>query len=76
MQESMTSQLVVDALMMAVWRRGEPVALLHHSDQRSPIQQRALPAVAQGTGHHLQHVNRPGRFKALVSTATLRLDAR
>jgi putative transposase len=30
MQESMTSQLVVDALMMAVWRRGKPLALLHH----------------------------------------------
>ena len=35
MQESMTSQLVVDGLMMAVWRRGKPVALLHHSDQGS-----------------------------------------
>lgn len=35
MQESMTSQLVVDALMMAVWRRGKPVSLLHHSDQGS-----------------------------------------
>ncbi len=35
MQESMTSQLVVDALMMAIWRRGKPVALLHHSDQGS-----------------------------------------
>ncbi|WP_370627783.1 IS3 family transposase [Acidovorax sp. sif0715] len=35
MQQSMTSQLVVDALMMAVWRRGRPVALLHHSDQGS-----------------------------------------
>jgi putative transposase len=33
MHESMTSQLVGDALMMAVWRRGKPVALLHHSDQ-------------------------------------------
>lgn len=31
MQESMTSKLVVDALMMAMWRRGKPVALLHHS---------------------------------------------
>ncbi len=29
----MTSQLVADALMMAVWRRGRPVTLLHHSDQ-------------------------------------------
>jgi putative transposase len=26
---------VVDALMMAVWRRGKPVALPHHSDQGS-----------------------------------------
>jgi putative transposase len=35
MQNSMTSQLVADALMMAVWRRGKPVELLHHSDQGS-----------------------------------------
>ncbi len=35
MQSSMTSQLVADALMMAVWRRGRPVQLLHHSDQGS-----------------------------------------
>ncbi len=31
----MTSQLVADALMMAVWRRGRPQELLHHSDQGS-----------------------------------------
>jgi putative transposase len=35
MQTSMTSQLVTDALMMAVWRRGKPIELLHHSDQGS-----------------------------------------
>lgn len=35
MQSSMTSQLVADALMMAVWRRGKPAALMHHSDQGS-----------------------------------------
>jgi len=35
MQDSMTSQLVVDTLMMGVWRRGKPTALLHHSDQGS-----------------------------------------
>ena len=35
MQMSMTSQLVADALMMAVWRRGRPQELLHHSDQGS-----------------------------------------
>ena len=28
----MTAQLVADALMMAIWRRGRPGALLHHSD--------------------------------------------
>ena len=35
MQSSMTSQLVADALMMAVWRRVRPMELLHHSDQGS-----------------------------------------
>ncbi len=35
MQASMTSQLVADVLMMAVWRRGRPQELLHHSDQGS-----------------------------------------
>ena len=35
MQTQMTAQLVTDALMMAVWRRGRPEALLHHSDRGS-----------------------------------------
>ncbi len=35
MQESMTAQLVTDALIMAVWRRGDPHALVHHSDRGS-----------------------------------------
>jgi len=35
MQASMTAQLVADALIMAVWRRGSPDALLHHSDRGS-----------------------------------------
>jgi putative transposase len=35
MQTAMTSQLVTDALMMAVWRRGPAPTLLHHSDQGS-----------------------------------------
>ena len=30
-----TTQLVADALLMAVWRRGKPNELLHHSDQGS-----------------------------------------
>jgi putative transposase len=35
MSATMTSQLVSDALMMALWRRGKPKGLLHHSDQGS-----------------------------------------
>ncbi|WP_239479487.1 IS3 family transposase [Lichenicola cladoniae] len=35
MSATMTAQLVADALMMAIWRRGKPNALLHHSDQGS-----------------------------------------
>src|SRR5690349_4550217 len=35
MSAGMTAQLVMDALLMAIWRRGKPDALLHHSDQGS-----------------------------------------
>jgi putative transposase len=35
MSDTMTAQLVTDALMMAISRRGKPDALLHHSDQGS-----------------------------------------
>jgi putative transposase len=35
MSASMTAQLVADALIMAIWRRGRPDALLHHSDRGS-----------------------------------------
>jgi putative transposase len=35
MNTAMTTQLVADAPMMAIWRRGKPDALLHHSDRGS-----------------------------------------
>jgi len=35
MKAEMNAQLVADALIMAIWRRGKPDALLHHSDQGS-----------------------------------------
>lgn len=35
MSDQMTSQMVTDALIMAIWRRGRPKELLHHSDQGS-----------------------------------------
>jgi putative transposase len=31
----MTAQLVTDALVTAIWRRGKPDALLHHSHRGS-----------------------------------------
>jgi putative transposase len=35
MKAEMTAQLVTDALVMAIWRRGRADTLLHHSDQGS-----------------------------------------
>lgn len=35
MKAEMTGQFVTDALIMTIWRRGKPDALLHHSDQGS-----------------------------------------
>ena len=35
MSAAMTAQMVTDALIMAIWRRGKPDALLHHSDRGS-----------------------------------------
>jgi putative transposase len=35
MNASMTAQLVTDALVMAIWRRGKPDTLMHHSDRGS-----------------------------------------
>jgi len=38
MSATMTAQLVTDALVMALWRRGKPEQLMHHSDQGSQYQ--------------------------------------
>lgn len=35
MKAEMNAQLITDALMMAVWRRGKPEAVMHHSDRGS-----------------------------------------
>jgi putative transposase len=35
MSGTMTAQLVTDALVMAIWRRGMPQTVLHHSDRGS-----------------------------------------
>jgi hypothetical protein len=53
MQTAMTAQLVTDALVMAIWRRGKPDALLHHSDRGSQIHQRAVPTADDGSRRRL-----------------------
>jgi putative transposase len=50
MQSTMTAQLVMDALLMAILRRDRPEAVLHHSDQGSQ----------GGFNRSLQHSLLPG----------------
>ncbi len=48
MSAAMTAQLVTDALVMAIWRRGKPDALLHHSDRGSQYSSEQWRAVTRG----------------------------
>jgi putative transposase len=50
MKAEMTAQLVTDALMMAIWRRGKPDSLLHHSDQGSQYTSEQLQTLMAGRG--------------------------
>ena len=50
MSTSMTAQLVADALLMAIWRRGKPDALLHHSDQGSQYTSEQFRALMADNG--------------------------
>jgi len=50
MQTAMTSQLVTDAMMMAVWRRGPAPMLLHHSDQGSQYTSEAFQRQLESLG--------------------------
>ena len=52
MDATMTAQLVTDALTMAVWRRGDPKALLHHSDRGSQYTSEAFQRLLQELGVH------------------------
>src|SRR3546814_15647522 len=42
MSPNMTDQLVTDALIMAILRRGKPDAILHHSGQGSSTEERRV----------------------------------
>ncbi len=50
MNASMTAQLVADALLMAIWRRGKPGTLLHHSDQGSQYTSEQFRALMADNG--------------------------
>jgi putative transposase len=50
MQATMTAQLVTDALIMAVWRRGTPPSDLAHSDQGSQYTSEAFQRVLTAQG--------------------------
>jgi putative transposase len=50
MSATMTAQLVTDALLMAIWRRGKPDALLHHSDQGSQYTSEQFMSLMQDNG--------------------------
>ena len=56
MKAEMTAALVTDALVMAIWRRGKPDALLHHSDQGS-----------QYTSQHFQELLAENRVTCSMS---------
>ena len=50
MADSMTARMVTDALIMAIWRRGRPQALLHHSDQGSQYTSEAFQRLMTDNG--------------------------
>ncbi|RMX06839.1 IS3 family transposase [Corticibacter populi] len=81
MQESMTSQLVADALMMAVWRRGKPVALLHHSNQgrqytiehfQTRLKEQGITCSMSRAGEVLDNSAMEGFFSSLKTERTAR----
>ena len=50
MKAERDAALVMDALMMAVWRRGKADALLHHSDQGSQYTSEQFQRLLAGNG--------------------------
>ena len=50
MKAAMNAQLVADALVMAIWRRGKPDTLLHHSDQGSQYTSQQFQTLMRDNG--------------------------
>lgn len=55
MKSQMTSDLAIDALLMAVWRRKPKQEVMVHSDQGSPVQQLRLAQLFEGEQLGCQH---------------------
>ena len=53
MSSTMTAQLVTDALLMALWRRGTPQQLHASLGPGKSVSERTVPAVAQRPRHYL-----------------------
>lgn len=51
MKADRDASLVMDALMMAVWRRGKAGALLHHSDQGPQYTSEQFQRLLAGNGN-------------------------
>ena len=58
MHATMTTQLVTDALLMALWRRGATDALLPSLRPGQPVHQRRVSPAARRPGRHVQHESR------------------
>jgi putative transposase len=50
MSDTMHAKMVTDALLMALWRRGQPTELLHHSDQGSQYTSEDFQALIKAQG--------------------------
>ena len=59
MKARMTLDLVIDALMMALWRRGPTEKLMHHSDQGSRYTGDAFQKLLRDQGFE-RSINRRG----------------
>jgi putative transposase len=66
MSAGMTAQLVADALLMAVRRRGKPNELLHHSDQGSQYTSERLQRLMADSSIVCRHESIRQRLKQSV----------
>jgi len=48
----MQAKMVSDALLMALWRRGKPSSLMHHSDQGSQYTSDDFQQLLKAQGIH------------------------